>query len=447
MTNTPTAVLILAAGKGTRMKSDLPKVLHSVGGLPMIGHVLAAAAALSPERPVIVVGEDMDEVARTVDPCDVVVQSPRLGTGHAVLSAREALGDFSGDILILYGDTPLIEPSTLERLIAGLHATDSAVAILGSRPADPAEYGRLIVDDAGALEAIVEFRDASPEQRAIDLCNSGVMAADAGLLFDLLSEVGNDNAKGEYYLTDVIGLARARGLACAVVEAASDEVMGINSRAELAVAEAILQTRLRALAMAGGATLIDPASVFLSWDTRLGRDVVVGPNVWFGPGVTIGDRVTIGAFTHIEGATVADGAVVGPFARLRPGAQIGAGARVGNFVEMKNASLGAGAKANHLSYIGDASVGAGANIGAGTITCNYDGFTKSHTEIADGAFIGSNTALVAPVTVGRGAIVGAGSVISEDVPEDALGLTRAEQENRLGWAKRFRQRKTSEKDG
>ena len=450
MTETPIAVVILAAGKGIRMKSDLPKVLHGLGGRSMIGHVLATAGELAPAHTVVVVGAAMERLAAAVAPAPCVVQEPRLGTGHAVLCARGALADFDGVILVLYADTPLITAQTLKRLLAALDGpvgaggTAPSIAVLGSRPGDAAEYGRLVVGDGGALEAIVEFGDATEEQLGIGLCNSGVMAARATALFELLDEVGSDNAKGEYYLTDVVALARRRGLACAYAEAGADEVMGINSRAELAVAEAVLQTALRARAMAGGATMIDPASVYLSWDTRLGRDVTIGPNVWFGPGVTVGDGVAVHAFSHIEGATIADGATIGPFARLRPEADIGAGARVGNFVEIKKSRLGEGAKANHLSYIGDATVGAGANIGAGTITCNYDGFVKAHTEIGAGAFIGSNTALVAPVKVGDGAIVGAGSAITKDVPDDALGITRSGQENLPGWARRFRDRKTKD---
>ncbi|MFQ5534401.1 MAG: bifunctional UDP-N-acetylglucosamine diphosphorylase/glucosamine-1-phosphate N-acetyltransferase GlmU [Sphingomonadales bacterium] len=452
MTEREIAVVILAAGKGTRMKSDLPKVLHALAGRSMIGHVMATAQALAPKRIIVVVGEGMEKVAAAVAPVETVIQNPRLGTGHAVSCAREALCDFSGDVVVLYADTPLIEPATLERLVSALHdaapegGQNPSVSVLGFRPDDPAQYGRLVVGESGALEAIVEYREASPDQRQIDLCNSGVMAGDAGVMFELLQDVRNDNNKGEYYLTDVIELARARGLAAAYAEADADEVLGVNSRAELAVGEALLQNRLRAAAMAEGATMIDPSSVFLSWDTRLGRDVVIGPNVWFGPGVTVGDQVTINGFCHLEGASIEDGATIGPFARLRPAAEIGKGARVGNFVEVKKASLGAGAKANHLSYIGDASVGAGANIGAGTITCNYDGFNKFRTEIGEGAFIGSNTALVAPVKVGDDAIVGAGSVIGKDVPDGALGLARPKQDNRAEWARRFRVRKQSEKE-
>ena len=344
------------------------------------------------------------------------------------------------DVLVLFGADPLIEPSTVERLLAA-RRDGAAVAVLGFRAPDPGLYGRLIVGSDGSLEAIVEARDASPEQLAIDLCNSGVMAIDGGRLPGLLARLGNDNAKGEYYLTDVVARVRADGLACALVEGDAEELDGVDSRADLAVAEAIMQTRLRAAAMAGGATLADPTTVYFSFDTVLGRDVTVGPSVVFGPGVTVADGAEIKAFSHIEGARVAADAVIGPFARLRPGAQIDAGARVGNFVEVKNAVLETGAKVNHLSYVGDARVGAFANVGAGTITCNYDGFAKHRTEIGAGAFIGSNTALVAPVTIGDGASIGAGSVIAKDVAADALALTRADHREIEGGADRLRRRK------
>ena len=443
MSENTLAIVILAAGKGTRMKSQQPKVLHKVAGRAMIEHVVATATALSPKRMLAVLAPGMDRVAEAVAPMPTVVQEPQLGTGHAVRMAREALTDFTGDVLVLYADNPLIRPRTLERMIAARReakGTAPAAVVLGFQPEDAGEYGRLIVDAAGELEAIVEFRDANPEQRRLGLCNSGVMLIDGAVLFALLDEIGNDNAKGEYYLTDIVAAARARGLHCAVVEAAADEVLGVNSRAELAAAEAVCQSRLRARFMADGVTLIDPGSVFFSFDTQLGRDVVIEPHVFFGPGVEVGDNVTLRAFSHIEGAYIGDRATIGPFARLRPGADIGEAARVGNFVEIKNACIETGAKVNHLTYIGDAHIGARANIGAGTITCNYDGFTKALTEIGADAFIGSNTALVAPVNVGRGAIVGAGSVISADVPADALALTRAPQTVKEGWAAKFRQR-------
>jgi len=446
MTKEKTAVIVLAAGLGTRMKSDLPKVLHPLAGRPMVGHIMETLAALDPERVVFVVGKGMDAVAAAVAPHTTVVQEPPLGTAHAVLAAREALSGFTGDVLVIFGDTPFLSLATLQRMIETRRAAPlPAIVVLGFRPADPGPYGRLIVDAKGALTAIVEARDATPDQLAVDLCNSGVMAFDSGPLFGLLGRIGNDNAKGEYYLTEVIALARADGLSCAMVEGDAAELLGVNSRADLAAAEAILQDRLRARAMAQGATLIDPRTVYFSADTRLGRDVTIGPSVVFGPGVTVGDGATVLAFSHIEGAEIAAGARIGPFARLRPGARIGTDAHIGNFVEVKNASVEAGAKANHLTYIGDARVGAGANVGAGTITCNYDGFFKFHTDIGAGAFIGSNTALVAPVKVGDGAIIGAGSVVARDVAADALAVTRADHKEVKGWAQRFRRRKTAEK--
>ena len=443
------AVVLLAAGKGTRMKSDLPKVLHPLAGRPLVNHALAAAEGLGAGRCVVVVGPGMENVAAAVAPHATAVQERQQGTADAVLAARDALAGFSGGsdaatVLVLYADTPLIRAETLSRMVEA-RAAGAAVVVLGFRPADPAEYGRLLLDDGGGLEAIVEHRDADEAQRAIGLCNSGVMAVSAGRLWDLLDRVGNDNAKGEYYLTDIVALARGDGLSCAVVEGPESEVLGINSRNDLAAAEAVWQKARRAVAMAAGATLLDPATVWFSHDTVLGRDVTVGPSVFFGPGVTVADGAEVKAFCHLEGAEIGPGATVGPFARLRPGAQIGAGARIGNFVEVKNAVLGEGAKANHLSYVGDAKVGAGANIGAGTITCNYDGYLKHRTTIGEGAFIGSNTALVAPVSVGKGALVGAGSTITQDVPDDAVSIARGRQSNLEGAAAEFRARKTEEK--
>lgn len=446
MTNKKTAAIILAAGLGTRMKSDRPKVLHRLAGRPLVLHVMETLASLNPERTVVVIGKDMEAVAAAVAPHPCAVQEPRLGTGHAVLAARAAMEGFAGDVLILYGDTPLITPATLEAMLAARRAAPQpAVVVLGFLPADAAEYGRLVVGTDGGLEAIVEAKDATPAQRAIGLCNSGVMVIDGARLFGWLDRIGNANAKGEYYLTDIVALARADGCACGVVDASPEELLGINSRADLAAAEAVAQGRLRARAMAEGATLIDPASVFFSADTRLGRDVTVGPNVVFGPGVVVGDGVEIHAFSHIEGAQVAAGARIGPFARLRPGARIAEDVHIGNFVEIKNATVETGAKVNHLTYVGDARIGARANIGAGTITCNYDGFFKDHTDIGADAFIGSNTALVAPVKVGDGAIVGAGSVITRDVPADALAVTRAPVREVADWARRFRERRAAEK--
>jgi bifunctional UDP-N-acetylglucosamine pyrophosphorylase/glucosamine-1-phosphate N-acetyltransferase len=436
------AAVVLAAGMGTRMKSALPKVMHAIAGRPMIGHVLANLAPLAASRVVVVVAPGMTSVAEAVAPHVTAIQDKQLGTGHAVLASRAALGGGSDDLLILYGDTPLISTATLQRLIERRRAADKpAVVVLGMRPADNGEYGRLIIDAKGNLEAIVEHREASAEQRAIGLCNSGVMAVDGRRIWELLADVGNKNSKGEYFLTDVVAIARSKGLAAAAVEAPADELIGINSRAELAAAEAAMQIRLRAHAMAEGATLTDPATVWFSHDTRLGRDVVVGPNVVFGPRVEVGDGVEIRAFCHLDGTRVEKDAIIGPFARLRPGSVIGVGAHIGNFVETKNTRIAAGAKANHLSYIGDATVGERANVGAGTITCNYDGFGKYETVIGAGAFIGSNSALCAPVTIGEGAFVAAGSVITRDVTAGALAIARSQQVEKPGWVKMFRQLK------
>ena len=443
----PVAIVVLAAGKGTRMKSDLHKVLHPIAGRPMLLHLLDSAAALSPERVVAVVGAGREQVEAAVAPLGAAIahQAEQLGTGHAVMQAEAALAGFDGDVLILYGDVPLVGSATMRAMLDRLNAADApAVVVLGFRPADPGAYGRVIVTPGtDRVERIVEFKDASPAERAETLCNSGLMAARSADLFALLARLGNDNAAGEYYLTDIVALAGG----AAAIEVAADEVAGVNSRAELAGVEAAWQQARRARAMTEGATLIAPETVWFSHDTQLGRDVVVEPNVVFGPGVTVADGVTIHAFSHLEGARVDSGAELGPYARLRPGAVIGANAKVGNFVEIKKATLGAGAKANHLSYIGDADVGAKANIGAGTITCNYDGFLKYRTVIGEGAFVGSNSALVAPVSVGKGAIVGAGSVVVRDVTDDSLAVARARQEERGGWAARFRAAMKAKKDG
>lgn len=448
MSKSKTAAILLAAGRGTRMKSALPKVLHPVAGRPMIGHLLDRLESFQPERTVVVVSPGMPEVAASVAPAECVIQDPPLGTGHAVLAAREALEGFDGDVLVLCGDTPLLTAETMASMVGARQgAGDPAVVVLGFRSDDPGEYGRLVTAPDGGLQAIVEAKEADEAQRAIGLCNAGIMAIDGKRLFDLLDAVSDDNAKGEYYLTDIVGIARSRGWNCAVVETGDpDEVMGVNSRAGLADAEAAMQARLRRAAMDNGVTLTAPETVWFNHDTRLGRDVTIGPNVVFGENVSVGDNVEIRAFCHIDGATIDEGAIIGPYARLRPGADIGTNVHIGNFVEVKAARLDDGAKANHLSYIGDSWVGAGANIGAGTITCNYDGFFKSRTEIGEGAFIGSNTALVAPVKIGAGAITGAGSTISTDVPDNALSLTRAPQDDRPGWAMKYRLRKQAEKD-
>jgi bifunctional UDP-N-acetylglucosamine pyrophosphorylase / glucosamine-1-phosphate N-acetyltransferase len=434
----PLAAIVLAAGKGTRMKSDLHKVLHPIAGRPMLMHLLASLDRLKPERTVVVVGSGREQLEQALAGrgVDLVVQDPQLGTGHAVQQAESALAGFDGDVLILYGDVPFIGGETMRRLIERLHEQDRpATAVLGFRPVDPGAYGRIIADDIGRIGKMVEYKDATEDERAVTLCNSGLMAVGAHELFALLGRVTNDNAAGEYYLPDIVMLADRPS---AVIETDASEVAGINSRAELAEQERAWQQRRRAQAMADGATLIDPETVWFSHDTALGRDVTVEPNVWFGPGVTVEDRVTIHGFSHLEGAYVSSGAEVGPYARLRPGAELGRNSKVGNFVEVKKARLGEGAKANHLTYLGDADIGAGANIGAGTITCNYDGFFKYRTEIGAGAFIGSNSALVAPVKIGEGAIVGAGSVITGDVEPDALAVGRGEQKTKFGWAAKFR---------
>ena len=439
------ACVVLAAGKGTRMRSALPKVLHPLAGRPMVEHVLANVRTLAPERTVLVIGPELETAARGLEGGDggvsCVVQEEPLGTAHAVAQARPLLEDFGGDVIVVYADTPLVRAETLERLVRARREGEVAAAVLGFRPAEPAEYGRLILAQDGALARIVEHAEASADERAVTLCNAGMMAIDGQKLFPLLDAIGNDNTRGEYYLTDLPAVVAAEGGTCAVAEAPAEEVMGINDRAQLAAAERVVQDRLRLAAMEGGATLIDPATVWLSADTRLGCDVTIGPNVAIGPGVVIEDGVEIRPFSHLEGVRVRRGAVIGPFARLRPGSDIGEGARVGNFVEVKNSAVERGAKINHLSYVGDARVGAGANIGAGTITCNYDGYRKSRTEIGDGAFIGSNTALVAPVTIGPGAVVGADSVITEDVDADAIAVARGEQHQREGAAARRRERR------
>ncbi len=445
MTRNDLAAIVLAAGKGTRMKSSLPKVLHPVCGRPMIYHVLDTARALGIERIAVVVGADMKDVAQAMAPAVTAIQPHQLGTADAVKVARTALAGFNGTIFVLYGDTPLITPATLEAMLAARRGElRPAIVVLGFRPRDPSAYGRLVVGPDGAVAAIIEAKDASPEQREIRLCNSGVIAVDADRLFQLAAAVDNLNARNEYYLTDIVGIARTRGMRTVHVEAAEDELLGVNDRVDLARAEAALQARYRETAMTAGVTMADPTSVFLAWDTQLGRDVTIGPHVVFGPGVAVHDGAEIRAFCHIEGAEIGPGAVVGPFARLRPGTRLARDVHIGNFVEAKNARFAAGAKANHLSYVGDAEIGGKVNIGAGTITCNYDGFTKSTTVIEDGAFIGSNTALVAPVRVGKRAIIGAGSTIAKDVAVDALALTRAEHREIPHGAQRFRESKRAQ---
>lgn len=442
MTKTPSsslACIILAAGQGTRMRSALPKVMHPVAGAPMITHVLAAAAELLPEQMVVVVAPAMEAVEKAVAPNKCAIQQKPLGTGDAVKAAKAALGSFKGDIIVLFGDAPLVTAEALRGLQKKCEETGAAIVVAGFTPADPAAYGRLVIDKAGHLVAIVEAADATPEQRAIKLCNGGIMLFAGGKLWPLLDQLRDDNAKREFYLTDCVKLARAAGGTCAVAEMPADEVLGVNTRVELAEAENLMQQRLRTRAMLAGATMIDPSSVFLSADTKLGRDVVIGPNVVIGSGVEIGNNVEIRAFSHIEQTKINDGALIGPYARLRPGTVVGSAAHIGNFVELKNTEVGKGAKINHLSYIGDASVGDRANVGAGTITCNYDGFRKHHTHIGAEAFIGSNSALVAPVSIGDGAYVGAGSVITTEVPANTLAIARGRQSVIDDWAKRFRE--------
>lgn len=418
------AAIILAAGLGTRMRSTRPKVMHPLAGRPMIRHLLAACEARF-GRIVVVVGPDMPELEKTVAPHGVAVQRERLGTGHAALQAAPLLGGHDGDVAVLYGDNPLVSEATIGRLLAARAEAD--LVLLAMRPSDPGRYGRVVTGADGMVERIVEWADADEAERAIGLCNAGVVCARGPDLMRWLAAVRNDNAKGEFYLTDVVALARAEGLRVRAVEAPEAELRGINSRAELAAAEAVLQGQLRAAALDAGVTMQAPESVFLAYDTRLAADVVLEPHIVFGPGVTVEEGATIRAFSHLEGCVVKRDAIIGPYARLRPGTVVEPRAHVGNFVELKATTLGPGAKANHLSYLGDASIGAGANIGAGTITCNYDGVNKHRTEIGEGAFIGSDTALVAPVKVGARALVGAGSVITADVPDDALAIARGQQ--------------------
>lgn len=439
----PTAAIILAAGKGTRMKSELPKVMHKIAGRAMVGHVMHTALDAGLTNLTLVVAPGMHEVrsyASSVDEtANFAVQEQQLGTGHAVLCAKEALKKFDGNLIVLYGDTPLITSETLNHLLEALtQDARCAVAVLGFTPNDPAEYGRLVLAQDGTLERIVEARDASDAERHISLCNSGVIALRGNVAWGLLESIGNDNKKGEYYLTDVVGIARAEGFTARVVEGHVAEVLGVNSRVELAQAEASIQEKLRTQHMINGVTLRSPETVYFSADTRIGTDVIIEPHVVFGTDVVIGDGVTIKAYSHIEGTVIGNNAMVGPFARLRPGTNLGEDVKIGNFVEIKKSEIEAGAKISHLSYIGDASVGEEANIGAGTITCNYDGYQKYRTIIGRDTFIGSNTALVAPVKVGDGAIIAAGSVITEDISADALAVARTRQEQKQDWAKGFR---------
>ncbi|WP_227339644.1 MULTISPECIES: bifunctional UDP-N-acetylglucosamine diphosphorylase/glucosamine-1-phosphate N-acetyltransferase GlmU [Sphingopyxis] len=445
---TPIAAIILAAGKGTRMKSDLHKVLHPIAGRPMLMHLMDSVDALAPAKKVVIVGDRAEQLeAALAGSAELAVQQPQLGTGHAVRQAEAALAGFDGNVLILYGDVPFVRTATMRAMVERLDADDApAAVVLAFEPDDPLQYGRVITDGDRVVK-MVEHKDANEAERAVRLCNSGLMAAKARDLFALLARVTDDNAAKEFYLVDIVNIANADGRHCAVTHAEPAEVGGINSRAELAAADAQWQAFRREEAMADGATLKAPETVWFSWDTQLGRDVTVEPNVVFGPGVTVADGATIRAFSHIEGASIGPGCEVGPFARLRPGAVLEEKAKVGNFVEVKKAVLGKGAKANHLSYIGDASVGAGANIGAGTITCNYDGYFKYRTEIGENAFIGSNSALVAPVKIGRDAIVAAGSAVTIDVADGELRLVRGEQLVKPGWADRFHDAMRKKKAG
>jgi bifunctional UDP-N-acetylglucosamine pyrophosphorylase/glucosamine-1-phosphate N-acetyltransferase len=432
------AIVVLAAGQGTRMKSALPKVLHGIGGRPMLAHVLDAARRLGASRVVVVRAAGADQVADLAREWDAasIVQERQLGTGHAVLSTEGALKGFDGDLLVLFGDSPLLTPVTLGRLLARLH-TGADIAALGFRAANPAGYGRMIAE-GDILKRIVEEKDASEAERKIDLCFAGMLAGNAKKLFEILRKIGNKNAQGEFYLTDAIGLAREAGLTCAVVEGHEAEMLGVNSRAQLAAAEAAFQARRRAELMEAGVSFSAPETVYLSADTVIEPDAVIGPYVVIGPGVTIRKGAEIRAFSHLEGAEVGQGAIVGPYARLRPGAVLEKDVHVGNFVEVKNARLEEGVKANHLSYVGDARVGAKTNIGAGTITCNYDGAEKHFTDIGAGVFVGSDSTLVAPVKIGDGAYVAAGSTITENVEPDALAIGRARQVAKPGRAKTMR---------
>lgn len=433
-----TALVILAAGIGSRMNSDIPKVLHPIAHAPLLAHAMRTGTALEPDRIIIVAGHGADAVTKAAHEVDetaeIVLQSEQNGTGHAVDQARDVLADFDGDIMVLFGDTPFLKPSTLEQMIAARANFD--VVVLGFEAADPGRYGRLVMTEDG-LDRIVEAKDATDEELQITLCNGGLVACNAALLFELISEISNDNASGEYYLTDIVGLARARGLSATAVTCDEAETLGVNTRADLASADAAFQIRARAELLENGVTLMAPDTVYLAFDTYIGRDALIEPNVVFGPGVTIETGATIRAFSHLEGCHVSRGAIVGPYARLRPGTELSEDVRVGNFVEIKNAQIAEGAKVNHLSYIGDATVGRKTNIGAGTITCNYDGVMKHQTTIGSGAFIGSNTMLIAPVTIGDEAMTASGSVITKDVEDRALAMSRPPQITKPGRARRL----------
>ncbi|WP_108861615.1 bifunctional UDP-N-acetylglucosamine diphosphorylase/glucosamine-1-phosphate N-acetyltransferase GlmU [Ruegeria sp. Alg231-54] len=433
------ALVILAAGKGTRMNSDIPKVLHPIAQTPMLVHAMRTGAVLSPERTVIVTGHGSEEVAKAAtsedEAAQIVVQEEQLGTAHAVAQARDALADFDGDVIVLYGDTPFIDPRTLERMIEARASFDLVMLGFDIAEVQP-RYGRLIMDGEKLVE-IVEYKDATEEQRAIRFTNSGLLACNAKLLFELIDAVGNDNASGEYYLTEIVALANARGLSATAIKCDEAETMGVDSRADLAAADAEFQSRARKEFLALGVTLMAPETVYLAADTVIGRDTVIEPNVVFGPDVTVESGATIRSFSHLEGCHISRGSIVGPHARLRPGTELAENTRIGNFVELKNTEIAEGAKVNHLSYIGDSTVGAKSNIGAGTITCNYDGFNKHRTTIGENVFVGSNTMLVAPVNVGDGAMTAAGTIVTRDVEPEALAMARAKQENKPGYAKKL----------
>lgn len=435
------ACIILAAGQGTRMKSDMPKPLHPIAGQPMIRHVINACKALNPDQIITVLSTDSPALEAEVKDCTIARQPVANGTGGAALAAKEALSDFDGDILIVFGDTPLIKTETLQNMIATRLATpDTGIVCSAFETADPTGYGRMIVKEDGTLDRIVEEKDASIEERKITLCNGGAMCADGARLFGWLDQIGNDNAQGEYYLVDLPEIARRDDYMTRIAHISETETAGVNSRSDQARVEKLFQTRKRAEFMSGGVTLIDPDTVYFSADTRIAADVTIGPNVFIGPGVTIESRAVIHPSSHLEGVIIRNGAVIGPFARLRPGSDIGEEARVGNFVEIKKTTLGAGAKASHLTYLGDANIGAHANIGAGTITCNYDGYNKYITTVGEGAFIGSNTALIAPVNIGKNALIAAGSTITSDVDDEAMAFARARQSQKTGRAKQLREK-------
>ena len=448
MINSPLKVIVLAAGKGTRMKSFIPKVCHTLGGRAMLAYVLETAHHLGPEKVITIVAPDMPATKEVAEACandlgasiETVLQESQQGTGHAVLSAKQHLENYDGNILVLFGDTPLLTQDTLSSMIAAKN--DAAIVVLGMRPVDGGQYGRIVTNAADEVEQIVEYADATDAQRQITLCNSGVMLIDGSVALDLLQQIKCDNTKGEYYLTDIVEIATRQSLSVRYVEGSTEELLGINSRHDLAKAEQVLQNRWRNEAMTNGATLSDPASTFFSYDTQVGQDVTIGPNVVFGPGVLVEDNVTIKPFCKFEGVHIKSGAFLGPFAHIRPGTIVGTDAKIGNFVEIKESTIHSGAKISHLSYIGDAEVGAGTNIGAGTITCNYDGFHKYKTIIGEHAYIGANTALIAPIEIGDKTVIGAGSVVTNDVPANALAVARVAQTEISGGATKYRRKRS-----